>query len=333
MLARFQADGSVLYPPPAKGVDYAKTHWSREANGLTATVVAALLEAAVFSGDRELLQQGLKCLRAMDKFRDTVPRGAQTWEVPLHTPDILASGNLLRAYTLGYEISGDTNLLDMARYWAWTGVPFVYLVPPSTQPIGLYSTIPVFGATTWTAPVWIGLPVQWCGLVYADALYRFAKHDPSGPWKHLADGIAVAGIQHTWPVTDRDYQGLLPDSFQLRAQTRNGPAINPATLLPSAINYYRQSPAYSFQTIRRQGLLIHAAGEIREVMEQPNGISFTVVGWSERPTWLLVNSVWKAPRVRIDGKDTALAPPHEYDALTGRLLLRIQNPAKIEMRF
>jgi hypothetical protein len=86
-------------------------------------------------------------LSAMAKFKDTVPRGAQTWEVPLHTPDILASAYLLRAYTLGYEVTGDTNLLEQARYWAWTGVPFVYLTPPSDRPVGLYSTIPVLGAT------------------------------------------------------------------------------------------------------------------------------------------------------------------------------------------
>ena len=56
-------------------------------------------------------------------YANTVPRGAQTWEVPLHTPDILASAHLVSAYTLGYELSGDPALLDRAKYWAWTGVP------------------------------------------------------------------------------------------------------------------------------------------------------------------------------------------------------------------
>ena len=39
---------------------------------------------------------------------------------------------------------------------------------------------------TNTAPLWIGLPVQWCGLVYGDAIRGFARHDPSGPWIELA---------------------------------------------------------------------------------------------------------------------------------------------------
>src|SRR5207253_4383048 len=137
------------------------------------------------------------------------------WEVPLHTPDILASAYLVRAYTLGYEVTGDNDFLDQARYWAWTGVPFIYLTPPTDKPVGVYSTIPVFGATQFTAPLWIGLPVQWCGLVYSDAIRRFARHDPSGPWIELANGIARAGLQHTHLATDANYQGLLPDSFEL----------------------------------------------------------------------------------------------------------------------
>src|SRR5207253_5582314 len=131
------------------GVDYGQTHWAPDANGLTADVVATLLEAAVFSGDCSLISDGLRYLKAMDKFRNTVPRGAQTWEIPLHTPDILASAHLVRAYTLGYELTGDQDFLEQARYWAWTGVPFVYLVDPAGKPIGLYGTIAVFGANQW----------------------------------------------------------------------------------------------------------------------------------------------------------------------------------------
>jgi hypothetical protein len=331
LVGRFQSDGSVLYAPPAKGPDYSRTHWSHEANGLTATVVAGLLDAATFSGDRDLLEKGLLHLHAMDKFRHTVPRGAQTWEVPLHTPDILASGYLLRAYLLGYELTGDNHFLEQAKYWAWTGVPFIYLTPPTTQPVGLYSTIPVLGATSWTAPLWIGLPVQWCGLVYGEALYHLAGADSAGPWKQLADGIAIGGIQHTWPQTDRDLQGLLPDSFQLRTQTRNPPPINPATLLPSAIRYYQQAPLYDFRAARRLGWLIHAPGEIRELEERDKGARFTVAGWAPDGAWLLVNGLPAKPTVKIDGKDTPLVSPHDYDAQAGRLVLKIPTSARIQI--
>jgi hypothetical protein len=333
LLGRFEPDGSVHYHPPPNGLDYGKTHWAPEANGLTAGVVAALLEAAAFSGDRGLIADGLRCLQALNKFRNSVPRGAQTWEIPLHTPDILASAYLVRAYTLGYELAGNPDFLEQARYWAWTGVPFVYLTPPTPQPVGLYNTIPVLGATAWAAPVWIGLPVQWCGLVYADALHRFARHDPAGPWQQIADGIALAGIQHTYPLSDTNYLGLLPDSFNLRRQSRNGPAINPATVLAPALRALGQAPIYDFRALSRHALQVHAPGKITGVEERADGVKFTVSGWSKRPYWVLVNGLWQKPRLKLDGREVLLTGPYQYQAAEGRLTLQLRGPAAVELLY
>src|SRR5207253_380680 len=164
--------------PAPNSLDFGSTHFAPDANGYTASVVEPLLEMATFCGNSGLISEGLRVLRALDGFAGTVPRGAQTWEIPLHTPDILAAAHLVRAYTLGYELTGEPHFLEQARYWAWTGVPFLYLINPTAQPVGPYATIAVLGATHWTAPVWLGQPVQWCGLVYADALYRLAPYDP-----------------------------------------------------------------------------------------------------------------------------------------------------------
>jgi hypothetical protein len=330
LMDRFEPDGSVLYRASPVGQNYGKTHFARDANGLTAQVVVSLLEAAIFSGDRALINNALRQLRALDKFRYTVPRGAQTWEIPLHTPDILASAHLVRAYTLGYELTGDQDLLDQARYWAWTGVPFVYLYPPTSQPIGLYNTIPVLGATGWKAPLWIGLPVQWCGLVYADALYWFARHDPVGPWQQIADGISLAGVQHTWPLTDPERQGLLPDVFQLRAQRREGPAINPATVLACATRRLGGGAVYDFRACR-PGFLIHAPGQIALIYERTEGVKFTVTGWSARPYWVLVNGIWRPPQVKVNGQEIQLLMPHQYLAEEGRLILQLRDRPEVEI--
>jgi hypothetical protein len=331
LLRRFGPDGSVHYQKPASGLDYGKTHFSTEANGLTAQVVHTLLEAAAFAGDKSLINDALRQLRALDKFRNTVPRGAQTWEIPLHTPDILASAYLARAYTLGFELTGEPGFREQARYWAWTGVPFVYLTPPTDQPVGLYSTIPVLGATGWVAPVWIGLPVQWCGLVYADALYRFARHEPSAPWKQIADGIAVGGIQHTYPSSQIDHQGLLPDSYNLRLQGRNGPAINPATVLAPALRYYRQPLIYDFHAFRKHGLLVHAPGEIARPREAWDRVAFTFRGWSVQPSCVLINGLARPPQVRLDGKPVSLSQPHEFHAERGWLILQLPGTNSVEI--
>jgi len=293
--------------------------------------VQDLLEAAAFSGDRDLITAGLERLQAMKKFHDGVPRGAQTWECPLHIPDILASAQMVRAYTLGYELSGQADYLDEARYWAWTGVPFVYLVNPTAAPTGLYATIAVFGATQWKAPVWLGLPVQWCGLVYSDALYRLVRHDPSGPWQRIADGISASGVQQTWPASDQAMQGLLPDSFVLRSQHRNGPAINPATLLASAAVYYSQPRLYDFASFRQAGLRVHAPGSINGIKEEKNKITFQVETWVDHPYYVLINGLNHAPKLKINGKQAECSTPHEFQEKEGRLILKLEGTSRIHL--
>lgn len=331
LLGRFQADGSVLYQKSADGLDYGKTHWAPDANGLTASVLVSLFDQALFSGNQPLIDTALRHLRALNKFRDSVPRGAQTWEIPLHTPDILASAYLVRAYTLGYELTGEPDFLAQARYWAWTGVPFVYLSPPTPQPVGVYSTIPVLGATAWVAPNWIGLPVQWCGLVYADALHRLVKHDPTGPWKQVADGIAAAGIQHSYPLDDPLRLGLLPDSYNLRSQTRNGPDINPATVQAPATRMLAAPALYGFAALNRHGLLAHAPGDIVNVHERTDGVAFTIQPWPATPYWILINGFTRTPIVRIDGKSTPLTSPHAFQLAEGRLVLRLTGAATVDL--
>jgi hypothetical protein len=327
-LARFAADHTIPYRAGAKGgVDYGRTHFAPDANGLTALAVATALEAAAFAGDRELIAQGIVKLRALDKFHGTVPRGAQTWEVPLHTPDILASAHLVRAFTLGWELTGERQFLDAAIYWAWTGVPFVYLVNPTGRPVGPYSTIAVLGATSWKAPVWFGRPVQWCGLVYAEAIYRLAPHDAGGPWRHLADDITRAGLQHTWRADDRDRVGLLPDFYELKAQTSAGPAINPGTVASGAARVFGGGPLHDFRAFRKGGLLVHAPGEIVAEAEREQGVSFTVRGWPREPYFVLVAGFTNAPSVKINGA----AAQQEFHAAEGRLILKLDGVARVEI--
>ncbi len=326
LLNRFQPDGSFPLPRPGKGNDLGRTHRSREANGLAATYVSAVLDRAVFTGDPKLTEDGLRLVRHLARFRDTVPRGAQTWEVPLHTPDILASAYLVHAFTLAFELTGESDFLDQARYWAWTGVPFLYLSRPSSQPVGLYATIPVLGATQWTAPLWIGLPVQWCGLVYGHAIRRLARYDASAPWTQIADGIAFSGVQQTHPPADREYQGLLPDSFDVVHQVRNPVPINPATLLADAIEAFGEAPLSDYRVYRAQGITVHAPGPITTVREAPNEIAFTVAPW--QPAWVLVNGCPKPSEVRMNGRSLDST---QYRFISPRLEVKIEGSAEIEI--
>lgn len=215
-----QPDGSYRYSG-----NYRKGHFEDTASGYCALFAKQLLEYAYETGDEEALQAGVRTLEYMKRFR--TPRGAQTWELSLHTPDILASAHLVAAYVRGYELTGDREYLELARKWAITGIPFVYLW--AEHPVMLYATIPVYGATNWIAPNWMGLPVQWCGLVYAHALTMLAPYDATLDWNRLAWGILISGEQQQVPAGDPK-AGTLPDSFSLATQNRNGPFINPCAL-------------------------------------------------------------------------------------------------------
>jgi len=294
LLTGFDADGVKLYRPG--DTDYSKTHFAKHANGLAGRDMAGILEGAALSADKELIGEALQLLdKQTALYADTVPRGAQTWEVPLHTPDILASAHMVKAYTLGYMISGRQEYLDQAKYWAWTGVPFVYLHAPTSGQVGAYSTIAVLGATNWKAPLWLGRPVQWCGLVYCSALHLLSEFDPDGPWEKIARGITVTGLQMSWPQSDEERQGLLPDFFDLRAQIAAGPAINPGTVQAHLAELYGKGKIYDVKKLPRRGWFVHAPCKISDIREDKESVTLTADGWGGKQYYVLISGIETEP--------------------------------------
>jgi len=337
-LAReFDEKGILHYHPRPGKPDYASTHWADHANGLAAPAVHSILAAAALSGDDTLLRDGVRLLDALSMYDHTVPRGAQTWEIPLHTPDILASAHLVEAYTLGYELTGKSEYLDRAKYWAWTGVPFIYLSAPTSGRVGVYATTAVLGATNWEAPYWIGQPVQWCGLVYGSALHHLARHDPDGPWTTLAKGITRTGLQMTWPESDQRRQGLLPDFFHLVAQVSDGPAINPGTVQSRLLEAYDRGTLFDFQLLPRHGWWLHAPCEVGEVVEEPGGLRFPLDGVGALPYSVLIARVNREP-MRIEQSDSGGADRRQfvsdwsYDPDGKRVVVRLKGPVILHIR-
>ena len=329
--SRFEADGRLLYRVPKGRPDMGKTHFEPDANGLTAQAVYELLQKAAFAGDWSLIDKGIALLHALDRFHGSVPRGAQTWEVPLHTPDVLASANLVNAYVLGFRLTGDTSFRRNAEYWAWTGVPFVYLRRPTDGSIGPYATIPVLGATQWVSPNWMGLPVQWCGLVYAEALYALAQCGTTNDalWGRLADGITVSGTQQVYPQQDGKLYGLLPDSFTLRSQSRNLAAINPGTLQMCAIHLYRLNSVYSTEVLPQRAGIVHAPCAISCIKSSQGACTLEVVPWQAHPVTVLISGASSDIKVSINKKQASSAGRITADKgcllieVTGKTLLDI----------
>ena len=187
----------------------------------------------------------------------------------------------------------------------------------------------VYGATKSKSPIWFGLPVQWCGLVYADGLYRLARLDPAGPWQQIADGITASGLQQIWPRTDLKRQGLSPNVFYLGAQLRDGPAINPGTVQAVAARYYRQTPFYGFRAVRERRWLIHVPGEIADLGVTTAGARFVVEGWPARGYQVLIQGLKELPDVHIDGRRTEISSPHRFEE--GNLILHLRGRRDVEI--
>jgi hypothetical protein len=331
-LDRFDSQGRVIYHPAPGGMDFGKGHFAPDANGYTAVTLVAALENAAFSGDRALIDKAVAMLRLQDHFEGSTPRGVQVWELALHTPDIMASSYLTRAYLDGYELTGDRRFLALAEHWAWSGLPFVYLRNPTGGTVGPYATIAVYGATHWQAPDWIGLPVQWCGLVYSDALYRLAELTQN-PWRQIADGITLSGAEQTCAFAAPQRAGLLPDSFVLATQHRNPPFINPATLGASAIRYYGGNSIYDFRGLPENGLLIHAPCRVVPRKSTAHEALFVIDAWEKEPFFVVINRLPAQPQVKVNGRNVELSGANSYDAARGQLILPITGKSRVAFKF
>ena len=269
LAAAQQPDGSYRYDGR-----YRRGHFENTASGICTAPAYQLLEHACYTGNRQSLAAGLKALEFLKRFR--TPRGAQTWEVPLHTPDILASAQAVWAYVRAYEMTGDSQHLIQARRWAITGLPFVYQW--SNQPIMAYATTPVYGATNWQAPNWIGLPVQWCGTVYAYALLLFADYDRTLDWKKVAEGILICGEQMQYP--DGPSVGCLPDVFDLKTQKRRPADINPGALVSLRLRLTGKQDALAVATDGEHRIAAPfpvTAKDGRACIRAPAGVKYQVL--------------------------------------------------------
>ena len=201
--------------------------------GTCAANALKLLKHARITGNKASLEAGKKALSYMDRF--TVPRGAQAWECPLYEPDILAAAHAIGAYVEAHEIMGNKTYLKRAEYWAETGLPFLYHWHLPDRPGMQFASIPVFGTTFYTHS-WLGVPVQWNGLVYAYYLQRLNQYTQEDKWRQVAEGITVSAMYQQWE--DDELKGTYPDGFYGYCTEGKGPHLNPEDIM---VNVYTLS--------------------------------------------------------------------------------------------
>jgi len=219
IMAEMRPDGSFLYLTRFPDVET-----SEPSPGYCARRTLEMMEYARLTGNRRAFQQVERSLEFMTRF--SVPRGGRFWEAPLHTPDLLTAAHLVTLHVRAFEFSRDEKHLERARYWALTGVPFVYL--RDERPHMLYATVPMFGASERENPVWFGTSQPWCGCVYAYSIALLGKYDKSIDWRKIARGILHAAEAVQWESDPAI--GCLPDGFSLEAQEPVSWKVNPAPL-------------------------------------------------------------------------------------------------------
>jgi len=314
--------------------DLGSTLGAEDCNGYTAMAMEEMLIDATWSGDEAEIASAIAALdKALARYEGTVPRGAQPWEMPLHTPDIIASGLMVRCCALGYLLKPDAKYLKAARYWAYTGLPLVYLLKPpfsfpeGVNPFGCYATCGVMGATNWDLVSWMGRPVQWCGLVYSAALYdylRLCGRDEAVLWRKIADGIVASGVHQTHPTSEPDRQGLLPDSIFIEAQTRNPAPINPGDVQENLAEMLK-SPYYALRAFPGASpVLLHMAGDATRLERKGNVLLCNVEAWPNMESRLVLTRVEPIAFVTLNGKNLAFT----YDAARRIAVITLPAMAK-----
>ncbi|MGD9495128.1 MAG: NEW3 domain-containing protein [Armatimonadota bacterium] len=320
-----------------KGRDYGELGPDNAAEvGTCARNAWRVLRFARMTGDASAREAGLRALAFMERFE--VPRAAQVWEVPVHTPDILASADACEAYLEGYLLTGDRGYLDRAVYWAWTGLPFVYMWDVPGFEFLKYASIPVFGAT-WYTGSWFGRPVQWNGLVYARALLQLAEHDDSLDWRTVAEGITVSAMYQQY--TDPEKQALWPDSISAIDGSDSGANFAPRQILRNvyALMGLQPVPVTVAAETADGPVLVSAAGGLGpaqltdgtlrcEVSHEQPQTGFTLVCNVSRPEAVLVNGTLAA---EVDSPADAPAPCWRYLSGEAMLELRLDGSGRHEI--
>ncbi|MGD8238372.1 MAG: hypothetical protein PVH68_07470 [Armatimonadota bacterium] len=222
-------NGGWRFVPREEHRDLAR--WGNESLGVTGSRVPNLQRAALVTADPELVSAFMRTVEYCDRF--TVPRGGQTWELAVHTPDIMASADGVEIYLAAYQLTGERKYLKRARHWAVSGLPFVFFWDDPNVAALHFSTIPVFGATHYRGS-WFGRPVQWCGLDYAKSLIRLSRFQDelpgeTIPWQRIAEGILRSAMIQQY--ADGPLRGSYPDFWLFHDDRGDGPAINPQLIL------------------------------------------------------------------------------------------------------
>lgn len=259
--------------------------------GTCAANALKLIKHARITGNKASLEAGKKALSYMDRF--SVPRGAQAWECPLYEPDILAAAHAIGAYVEAHEIMRNKTYLKRAEYWAETGLPFLYHWHLPDRPGMQFASIPVFGTTFYTHS-WLGVPVQWNGLVYAYYLQRLNQYTQEDNWRQVAEGITVSAMYQQWE--EGELKGTYPDGFYGYCTEGKGPHLNPEDIM---VNVYTLSGLDPGVKTAIEGSIHLSSGATPEnfTVSRSGELKWTLNYAENEVSWTLITGYEQSPSI------------------------------------
>jgi len=311
LISSQERDGSWVFHPNSERTK----ELGKEGDAVLGTCAGnamTILKCARIMGKESILQAGLKAIRFMDRFQ--VPRGAQAWECPLYEPDILAAGYAIGAYVEAFKVTGNLSYLEKAEYWARTGLPFLYFWNIQDRKGMRFASIPVFGTTFYTHS-WLGVPVQWNGLVYAYYVQHLAEaieeqrtsslHKSSSFWKKIAEGITVSAMYQQWTNEQPELKGTYPDGFYGYCTEGKGPHINPENILVNLYTLRGLDPDISTEVLRTRDARIHVSSgaKVSKLNRERNGnLSFTIQYMPNQTTHVVIAGYERPETIFVEGE-------------------------------
>ena len=313
-LAGREEDGSWVFRPDEARADLGDTGDTNA--GIIAPPLGAVLRNARATADEAMLAEALESLEHLRKYR--VPRGAQVWEVPLHCPDILASGRACDAFRLAYELTGDEEYLEDAQYWARTALPFIYHWQHPREDLKPMrgGSIPVFGASAFTNS-WFGRLVQWNGLAVARSLHALWRAGGGEEWGQVAEDLTVSGQRQQITDPENADYGRYPDYWNMRTGIP-GYWLSPGLLLTTVLERSGHTPGGDWLALRSDGQLVtigsptplvnpkagdKALSRVATDVDGPFNLAFTVDYPLGPQSHVVVSGVAQPASVRIGKQD------------------------------
>lgn len=343
LLSERQPDGSWAFDAdrpgnvPFEGMDYRQLgpHGAVEV-GTCAHRAYLVLRYARIGGDWDTYHQMLPTLELMEKFR--VPRAAQVWEIPVHTPDVLAAADAVDAYIEAYRLSGEERWLADAVLWAKRGLPFIYLWDDPDKAYLQGASIPVFGAT-WYRGSWFGRAVQWNGLRYAEALMKLADYDASLPWREIAERIVRSALYQQ--DTEGENVALWPDAISMIDGSKASWVFAPRQILDLVMRFLGRDLELKTVAIGRppEELRITSLASVTDVNWGGGRLAMRVQFRPKEEGCVLIANVDRPTEVLLDGQPIPEDPRAEqsaeaawrYDPGYAYLVVRIPTDRPVQL--